>query len=76
MLLLHVSRGDDCRGHLRCDRDAESVHHLAGGPLTTLDPAVQLALTEGRGVLSGEVDRPLTSPRAQKSVYWPGPNPV
>src|SRR5262245_12378816 len=39
-----------------CDRDAESVHHLASGPLATFDPAVQEALTKCRRVLPREVD--------------------
>ena len=30
--------------------------HLAGGALAALDPAVQVALAVGRGVLAGEVD--------------------
>jgi hypothetical protein len=44
------------------NRDAEGVHHLAGGPLAALDPAVQVPLAEGRRVLAGEVDRSLAKP--------------
>jgi hypothetical protein len=65
------------RLRIRRDRDAEGVHHLAGGPLAALDPAVQVPLAEGRSVLAGEVDRSLAKPqKSQKSVYWPGPKPA
>src|SRR5262245_45240556 len=61
-------RGSTGRAHALRRRsgsrsDPERVHDLAGSPLAALDTAVREALTERRGVLAGEMDRPLTDPR-------------
>jgi len=50
------------------NRDAEGVHHLAGGPLAALDPAVQVPLAEGRSVLASEVDRSFAKPQEAPEV--------
>src|SRR5512132_4483557 len=50
------------------NRDAEGIHHLAGGPLAALDPAVQVPLAEGRRVLASEMDRSLAKPQEAPEI--------
>src|SRR4029453_6042392 len=52
----------------RLNRDAEGVHHLAGGPLAALHPAVQVPLAEGRRVLASEMDRPFAKPQEAPEI--------
>src|SRR5262249_39487955 len=60
---------DGAPGRRSCSRrDPEGVHDLAGRPLAALDTAVQEALAERRGVLAGEMDRPLTEPQGPPEV--------